>query len=146
MESGDYIALFPGSTREKQRFMEMAAAVLQQVTDLQAVVGEINDAFAPESALGNQLDALAASLDLSRLDTSDGAAVADADFRDFIRKKLIQWSWDGRNKTVPAIVAKIQQGASQTDNMNGTVTVTGAGTQPAPVKALFPITAGVRTT
>ena len=146
MESGDYIVLFPGSTREKARFMALAEALLLQVMGLQVVVGEINGAFAPESALGNQLDALAASLDLSRLDTSDGAAVADADFRDFIRKKLIQWSWDGRNKTVPAIVAKIQQGASQTDNMNGTVTVTGAGTQPDPVKALFPITAGVRTT
>ena len=146
MESGDYITLFPGSTREKARFMALAEALLLQVMGLQVVVGEINGAFAPESALGNQLDALAASLDLSRLDTSDGAAVADADFRDFIRKKLIQWSWDGRNKTVPAIVAKIQQGASQTDNMNGTVTVTGAGTQPAPVKDLFPITAGVRTT
>ena len=146
MESGDYIALFPGSTREKQRFMEMAAAVLQQVIDLQAVVGQINGAFAPESAQGVQLEALAASLGLSRLDTSTGAAVTDEAFRDFIRKKLIQWSWDGTNKAVPAIVAKIQQGASQTDNMNGTVTVTGAGTQPAPVKALFPITAGVRTT
>ena len=140
------LALFPGSTREKQRFMAITTVVLQQVMDLQAVVGETNDAYSPASAQGSQLDALAESLGLSRLDTSDGAAVADADFRDFIRKKLIQWSWDGRNKTVPAIVAKIQQGASQTDNMNGTVTVTGAGTQPAPVKDLFPITAGVRTT
>ena len=146
MESGDYIALFPGSTREKQRFMAIATVVLQQVMDLQVVVGEINGAFAPESAQGVQLEALAASLGLSRLDTSTGAAVTDEAFRDFIRKKLIQWSWDGTNKAVPAIVAKILQGASQTDNMNGTVTVTGAGTQPAPVKDLFPITAGVRTT
>ena len=144
MESGDYIALFPGSTREKQRFMEMAAAVLQQVTDLQTVVGQINGAFVPESAQGSQLDALAESLGLSRLDTSTGAGVTDEAFRDFIRKKLIQWSWDGTNKAVPAIVAKIQQGASQTDNMNGTVTVTGAGTQPAAVKELFPVTAGIR--
>ena len=140
------LALFPGSTREKQRFMWMAAAVLQQVIDLQEVVGEINNVFAPESAQGVQLEALAASLGLSRLDTTTGAVVTDEAFRDFIRKKLIQWSWDGTNKAVPAIVAKIQQGASQTDNMNGTVTVTDAGTQPAPVKALFPITAGVRTT
>ena len=140
------LALFPGSTREKQRFMWMAAAVLQQVIDLQEVVGEINNVFAPESAQGVQLEALAASLGLSRLDTTTGAVVTDEAFRDFIQKKLIQWSWDGTNKAVPAIVAKIQQGAIQTDNMNGTVTVTGAGTQPAPVKALFPITAGVRTT
>ncbi len=146
MESGDYIALFPGSTREKQRFMEMAAAVLQQVTDLQAVVGQINDAYSPASAQGAQLEALAESLGLSRLDTSAGAVVTDEAFRDFIQKKLIQWGWNGTNKAVPAIVTKLQQGASQVDNMNGTVTVTDAGTQPAPVKALFPITAGVRTT
>ena len=146
MTINDYLSLFPGSSREKTRFISLATVALQQVIDLQTVVGQINEAFTPESVLGNQLDALAESLGLSRLDTSAGAAVADADFRDFIRKKLIQWSWDGTNKAVPAIVAKIQQGASQTDNMNGTVTVTGAGTQPDPVKALFPITAGVRTT
>ena len=146
MESGDYIALFPGSTREKQRFMAITTVVLQQVMDLQAVVGETNDAYSPASAQGAQLEALAESLGLSRLDTSAGAAASDEAFRDFIQKKLIQWGWDGTNKAVPAIVAKIQQGASQVDNMNGTVTVTGAGTQPAPVKALFPITAGVRTT
>jgi len=146
VESGDYIALFPGSSREKQRFMRMAAAVLQQVTELQAVVGEINGAFAPESAQGAQLDVLAESLGLSRLDTSAGAVVTDTDFRDFIQKKLIQWSWDGTNASVPDIVAKIQQGASQMDNQNGTVTVTDAGTQPASIKDLFPITAGVRTT
>ena len=138
------LALFPGSTREKQRFMAITTVVLQQVMDLQAVVGETNDAYSPASAQGSQLDALAESLGLSRLDTSAGAAVTDEFFRDFIQKKLIQWGWDGTNKAVPAIVAKIQQGASQVDNMNGTVTVTGAGTQPAPVKALFPVTAGIR--
>ena len=146
MTLNDYLSLFPGSTREKTRFMALATAVLQQVTDLQAVVGQINDAYSPVSAQGSQLDVLAESLGLDRLNTSAGAAVTDEAFRDFIRKKLIQWSWDGTNKAVPALVAKIQQGASQTDNMNGTVTVTNAGTQPAPVKDLFPITAGVRTT
>ena len=126
--------------------MSLATVVLQQVTDLQAVVGQSNDAYSPASAQGSQLDALAESLGLSRLDTSAGAAASDEAFRDFIQKKLIQWGWDGTNKAVPAIVAKLQQGASQMDNQNGTVTVNDAGTQPAPVKALFPITAGVRTT
>lgn len=146
MTINDYLSLFPGSSREKTRFMSIATVVLQQVTDLQAVVGQSNEAYSPASAQGSQLDALAESLGLSRLDTSAGAAVTDEAFRDFIQKKLIQWSWDGTNKAVLTVVVKIQQGASQTDNMNGTVTVTGAGTQPAPVKALFPITAGVRTT
>jgi hypothetical protein len=140
----DYLSLFPGKTREKMRFMEMAAVVIQQVMDLQVVVGEINGAFSPENAQGDQLDVLAASLNLSRLDTSAGTTVTDTVFRDFIQKKLIQWSWDGTNASVPRIVAKLKPGTSQTDNQNGTVTVSGAGTQPAPVKDLFPIPAGVK--
>ena len=146
MESGDYISLFPGATREKQRFMALAIAVLQQVTDLQAVVAQINEAFAPSSAEGMQLEALAASLGLSRLDTSDGAVVTDEVFRDFVLKKLIRWSWDGTNGSVPDIVTKLQPGAVETDNQNGTVTVTGASGLPAPAKDLFPISAGVRNT
>ena len=141
----EYLALFPGNSREKTRFMALAEAVLQQVIDLQAVVGEINGAFAPESAQGVQLEALAASLGLNKLDTSAGAAVTDEAFRDFVLKKLIRWSWDGRNGSVPEVAEKIQAGGRQADNMNGTVTVTGAGTQPAAVKELFPVTAGVRT-
>ena len=144
MESGDYISLFPGATREKQRFMAVAEAVLQQVTDLQAVVGEINEAFAPSSAEGMQLEALAVSLGLSRLDTSDGAVVTDEVFRDFVLKKLIRWSWDGTNGSVPGIVTKLQPGAVETDNQDGTMTITGAGTQPGPIKGLFPVTAAIR--
>ena len=144
MESGDYIGVFPGSTREKQRFMSLATAVLQQVTDLQAVVGQINGAFSPESAQGNQLDSLGASLGLSRAETSAGVLASDVVFRDFIQKKLIRWGWDGRNVTVPEVLTKIQPGATMADNQNGTVTVTGAGAQPAAVKELFPVSAGIR--
>jgi hypothetical protein len=146
MPINDYLALIPGSTREKQRFMALATVVLQQVTDLQAVVGEINRAFAPTGAQGAQLDVLAASVGLCRADTSAGVTASDEVFRDFVKKKLIQWSWDGTNASVPEIVAKLQSGSSQTDNQNGTVTITGAGTQPAPIKDLFPIPAGIRTT
>ena len=142
----DYLSLFPGSTREKSRFMAVASAVLQQVIDLQAVVGEVNVAFAPASAQGAQLDALGESLGLSRLDTSAGAAATDEVYRDFIRKKLIRWGWDGTNKTVPGITEQLQAGSVENDNRNGTVTVTGAGTQPAAVKEIYPVTAGVRIT
>ena len=142
----DYLSLFPDSTRGKQRFMALATAVLQQVTDLQDVVSQINGAFAPASAQGDQLDILGMSVGLCRVDTSAGVTASDTVFRDFIRKKLIQWSWDGRNVTVSDVVARIQSGARLTDNMNGTVTVTGAGSQPAPVKDLFPIPGGIRTT
>lgn len=142
----DYLGLFPGRTREKARFMSLAGAVLQQVMDLQALVGELNAAFSPATAQGTQLDALGESLGLSRLDTSAGAAATDEVYRDFIRKKLIRWGWDGTNKTVPGIAEQIKAGSVEKDNLNGTVTITGAGTQPAAVKEIYPVTAGVRTT
>ena len=146
MHLDDYLSLFPGSTREKARFMSLAGAVLQQVMDLQAVVGELNAAFSPASAQGMQLDALGESLGLSRLDTSAGAAATDEVYRDFIRKKLIRWGWDGTNKSVPGITERLQAGSVERDNRNGTVTVTGAGTQPAAVKEIYPVTGGVRVT
>ena len=146
MHLDDYLSLFPGSTREKARFMSLAGAVLQQVMDLQAVVGELNAAFSPASAQGTQLDALGESMGLSRLDTSAGAAATDEVYRDFIRKKLIRWGWDGTNKTVPEIAEQLQAGSVENDNQNGTVTITGAGTQPAAVKDLYPVTGGVRVT
>ncbi len=141
-----YLSLFPGSTREKARFMSLAGAVLQQVIDLQATVEELNAAFAPATARGTQLDAIGESMGLSRLDTSAGAAATDEVYRDFIRKKLIRWGWDGTNKTVPGITEQLQAGSVEKDNQNGTVTVTGAGTQPAAVKDIYPVTGGVRVT
>ena len=142
----NYLSLFSGNIREKQRFMAIASAVFGQVADLQAVVGEINGAFAPETAQGTQLDALGASLGLSRAEISAGVTASDAMFRDYIRKKLIRWGWDGTNRTVHDLAEKIKPGAVETDNQNGTVTVTGAGSQPADVKELFPIPTGIRTT
>ena len=142
----EYISLFSGTIREKQRCMRLASAVLQQVTDLQAGVGEINGAFAPETAQGTQLDALGASLGLSRAETSAGVTASDAVFRDYIRKKLIRWGWDGTNGSVSEIVERIQAGSRMMDHGDGTVTITGAGTQPADVKELFPVPAGIRTT
>ena len=144
MTAEDYLYLFPGCTREKPRLMAVASAILKQVTDLQAVVGELNAAFSPASAQGAQLDALGESLGLSRLDTTAGAAATDEVYRDFIRKKLIRWGWDGTNKSVPGIAEQLQAGSVEKDNLNGTVTITGAGTQPAAVKEIYPITAGVR--
>ena len=140
----DYLSLFPGSTREKSRLMAVASTVLQQVMDLQAVVGEVNAAFAPATALGVQLEALGESLGLSRLDTMAGVAATDEVYRDFIRKKLIRWGWDGTNKSVPGIAEQLQAGSVEKDNMNGTVTVTRAGSQPTAVKEIYPVTAGVR--
>ena len=141
-----YLSLFPGSTREKPRFMAAVSVLLQQVMDLQTVVAELNAAFSPASAQGVQLDALGEGLGLSRLDTINGPNATDEEYRDYIKKKLILWGWDGTNKTVPGIAERLRQGSSVNDNQDGTATVTGAGTQPAAVKDLYPVTGGVRVT
>ena len=146
MALNDYLSLFPGSTREKPRFMAAASAILRQAVDLQAAAGELNAAFSPEYAQGAQLDALGQSLGLSRLDTAGGAAAADEEYRDYIRKKLVRWGWDGTNKSVPGIAEQLQVGSVEKDNQNGTVTVTGAGTQPAAVKEIYLIPVGIQTT
>ena len=40
MTLSDYLSLFPGSSREKTRLVELASLVLQQVMDLKAVAGD----------------------------------------------------------------------------------------------------------
>ena len=146
MTLNDYLSLFPGASRDREKLMALASAVLRQVMDLQAVVPDIQAAFTPDGASGAQLDIVGESLGLSRLDTSAGASATDEEYRDYIKKKLILWGWDGTNRMVPVISERLKHGSFVNDNQNGTVTVTGAGTQPAAVKKLYPVPAGTRTT
>ena len=144
MQPEDYLSLFPGASRDKEKLMALASAVLQQVTDLQAVIPDIAAAFTPDGASGTQLDMVGESLGLSRLDTTNGPNATDDEYRDYIKKKLILWGWDGTNRMVSVISERLRQGSFVKDNQDGTVTVTGAGTQPAAVKLLYPVSAGVR--
>ena len=97
MNLTDYIALFPGATREKPRFMALAEAVLRQAADLQALVPLLPEAYSLEHAVGIQLDALAGSVGLSRADSPQGAGATDGEFRAFVADKLRLWRWDGTN-------------------------------------------------
>ena len=144
MTLNDYIALIPGHNRDKENFIALVSAVLQQVMDLQAVIAGVTAAFTPDGASGTQLDMVGELFGLYRIDTTAGAAATDEVFRDYIKKKLILWTWDGTNAMLPEITEKLAEGSVECDNQNGTVTITGAGTQPAPVKALYPVTAGIR--
>ena len=87
------------------------------MTELQVVVGQINEAFAPGPAEGVQLEALAASLSLSRLDTSAGAIVTDEVFRDFIQNKLVQWSWDHLDSEADCVMATIAENLPEEENV-----------------------------
>ena len=132
MDINDYLALFPGASREKPRFMALAQAVLQQVVDLMSLIETIQSGFSFAMAEGAQLDAIAEAVGLSR-----EYGMTDEDFRAYLLQKLKLWTWDGTNVNAPAV---LPEGVTETDNRDGTVTVSPAGTR----QDLLPIPAGVR--
>ena len=131
MDLNDYLALFPGASREKPRFMALAEAVLQQAVDLMSLIESIQSGFSFALAEGEQLDAIASAIGLSR-----NPGMTDEAFRAYLLQKLKLWTWDGTNVSVPAV---LPAGVTETDNLDGTVTVNSAGTR----QDLLPVPAGV---
>ena len=123
----DYLGMFPSGSRGKVRFMGVAAALLLQVDDLIRVVTGINGAFSVSSAVGAQLDALGEFLSIPRQ-----YGWNDTTYRDYIRKKLEIWRWDGTNEMVGDVLVG-QPGAQMIDNGDGTVTVAAGGVYPVPM-------------
>ena len=134
----DYLSLFPGASREKPRFMALAEAVLRQAMDLQALTEELQSGFSFARAEGIQLDAFAEVLGIRRADVGDN--VSDAAFRQYLLAKLALWRWDGTNKTVRETLEAALPGRTETDNMDGTVTLTPGENR----QELLPVPAGVR--
>ena len=129
----DYLALFPGATREKTRFMALAEAVLRQAMDLMALTEQIQSGFSFAAAEGKQLDDIAAAVGLVR----PAPDCPDREFRAYILAKLALWTWDGTNETAQDVLDLALPGTRMTDNGDGTVTVTGN-------RNLVPVPAGVK--
>ena len=123
----DYLGMFPSGSRGKVRFMGVAAALLLQVDDLIRVVTGINGAFSVSSAVGAQLDALGEFFAIPRQ-----YGWNDTTYREYIRKKLEIWRWDGTNEMVGDVLVG-QPGAQMIDNGDGTVTVAAGGVYPVPM-------------
>lgn len=134
MTLNDYLSLFSGNLRDKEKFMELAETVLAQVMDLSALVAELQSAYSVDEAQGVHLDRLAAVSGLSRNDL--GTNVSDEDFRDYLKAKFKLWTWDGTNAGATMV---LPEGTTETDNMNLTVTVDPAGSLPG----ILPIPAGI---
>ena len=132
MDINEYLDLFPGASREKSRFMALAEAVLRQAADLMALIDSIQSGFSFATAEGSQLDAIAETVGLNR-----ELGMTDEAFRAYLLQKLKLWTWDGTNVNAPAV---LPEGVTETDNLDGTVTVSPAGTR----QDLLPVPAGVR--
>ena len=119
----DYMTLFPGYTRDKPHFAALAAAVLQQTTDLIALVPELESGFSVAHAVGIQLDALGASLSIPRQ-----SGWNDETYRSILLRKLRRNQWNGLNDSA---FEYIDAGETFIDNCNGTVTAVTVEAVPA---------------
>ena len=119
----DYMTLFPGYTRDKPRFAALAAAVLQQVNDLIALVPEMESGLSVAHAVGVQLDALGVSLSFPRQ-----SGWSDETFRSILLRKLRRNQWNGLNDSA---FEYIDAGETFIDNCNGTVTAVTVEAVPA---------------
>ena len=109
----DYMTLFPGYTRDKPHFAALAAAVMQQVNDLIALVPELESGFSVAHAVGAQLDALGASLSSPRQSGWD-----DETYRSILLRKLRRNQWNGLNDSA---FEYVDEGETFCDNGDGTV-------------------------
>ena len=136
----EWLSLFPGASRDRPRFMALAEAILRQAEDLAALAVQIQAGFSFARAEGIQLDQIAEAIGLNRRDI--GADVPDETFRQYLLAKLALWTWDGTNKTVPEVLGIALPGSTQTDNGDGTGSITGLF--PMELEKSFPIPAGIR--
>ena len=131
----DYMTLFPGYTRDKPHFAALAAAVLQQVNDLIALVPEMESGFSVAHAVGAQLDALGVSLSIPRQ-----SGWNDETYRSILLRKLRRNQWNGLNESS---FDYVDPGETYSDNSNGTVTT--ATVEAALAGDVMPVPIGVRT-
>ena len=130
----DYMSLFPGYTRDKPHFAALAAAVLQQVNDLIAMVPELESGFSVAHAVGAQLDALGVSLSIPRQ-----SGWNDDTYRSILLRKLRRNQWNGLNDSA---FEYVDEGETFTDNCNGKVTAVTVETVPA--KEVMPVPMGIK--
>ena len=130
----DYMTLFPGYTRDKPHFAALAAAVLQQVNDLIALVPELESGFSVAHAVGAQLDALGASLSIPRQ-----SIWSDETYRSILLRKLRRNQWNGLNDSA---FEYIDAGETFIDNCNGTVTA--ATVEAVPAGEVMPVPMGFK--
>ena len=131
----DYMTLFPGYTRDKPHFAALAAAVLQQVNDLIALVPELESGFSVAHAVGEQLDALGVSLSIPRQ-----SGWSDETYRSILQRKLRRNQWNGLNDSS---FGYVDEGETFTDNCNGTVTATTV--EAVPAGEVMPVPMGIKT-
>lgn len=134
----DYMSLFSSAMREMPKFSALAAAVLQQVTDLQDVLKSIPEAFSLASASGVQLDALGAQMGIPRpQEATDNA------YRAYLSAKFSLWGWNGSNGDVARVMGLVAPGSNLHDELDNSVKGYIAEPLPGDAADVLPVPAGI---
>ena len=111
----DYMTLFPGYIRDKPRFAALAAAVLQQVNELMALVPALESGFSVQNGWD------------------------DETYRRILIRKLRRNQWNGLNESAFDCVV---EGESFCDNGDGTVTA--ATAESVAANEVMPVPMGIK--
>lgn len=157
MESSEYLSKVTSAHFSKPKYMAWLKVLFDMLAGYGNAVAAIPAAFSLDSAVGKQLDwvgsLVGASRQLEYTSTANPSGeLADNDFREYIRAKIIFNRWDGCNESLPALwqMAYPAIEMSYTDNQDMTMTVYLSGDIPEIMQELIqrgmliPSPAGVR--
>lgn len=134
MISDEYLARITSAHITRPRFMAWLKVLLDMLCEYGTTVEGMNALFYIDNASGKQLDIVGEMVGASRAlpFTSEYATdgmLSDADYRAFIRAKILQNMWDGTNETLPGLWSAVYPSLqmSYVDNQDMTMTITVEG-------------------
>ena len=131
MDSSAYLKKITSAHITRPRYMAWLKEVLDLFCEIGTVIETMNAAFYIESAVGEQLDVIGATVGASRalpftsLNVGSGY-LGDEDYRSFIKAKIMQNMWDGTNQSLPGLWQAVypQLEMSYVDGQDMTMTIT----------------------
>lgn len=130
MESTSYLEKITSAHISRPRYMAWLKALLDMLCTYGTLTESMAAAFFVDNAYGAQLDAIGAQVGANRhiagLSTD---VLSDADYRSYIKAKILCNMWDGTNASLPelwnTVYPSLQMNFVDGMDMTMTVTVTG---------------------
>lgn len=127
METKEYEKKITSAHISKPRFMAWLRELLTIIAEAGECANSMNGAFNIDTANGVLLDVIGATVGAQR--EVGGFVFSDDEYRNYIRAKILQNTWDGTNESLPLAWQRVfpALSLSYTDNQNMTMTVTVSG-------------------
>lgn len=156
MLKSDYLGKITSAHCNRPKYMAWLSSLVGVLVDHGELALAMPDDFGLETAVGVQLDVIGALVGADRklpFSPSSGSAyLSDANYRRYIKSKILFNNWNGTNETLPSLwqAAYPRINMTYVDGMDGTMTVTLTGDVSALMQEmiqagiLIPVPAGIR--